>query len=434
MNTPARPPNHRPWAQVCAWVCLLLDASLLHAQPAAPGAESAGQVTLVIGQAHIQRVNTNTSPATKGAAIQTGDTIQTGNNGHVHIRFADGALVSVRPNSIFRIQEFHYDASQPGLSTVRFSLETGEVRSISGKAAQAARDRFRMNTPLVAIGVKGTDFLTQTNTQATRVTVTQGAIVMAPLDTTCLVSGLGACAGPRARELRADMGSLTLIYQRGAADPDLQTAPNGSDGAKLLQLDRQFNSIKTNATTPPPNTTPPVTPPDAPPSRMVWGRWANTAIPGDTLTVPFLQALQGNEVTVGDGYYFLFRQPDTPNLLPSLTRQIDFSLQAASAYYRTPANNITTASVLGGALGINFANQTYSTNLTLATQGINNHPFSITGSVNTASGIFLGGTGSREAANLAGALTFDAHQAGYLFSAPAGGGSFIGATQWSQIK
>jgi hypothetical protein len=432
MKTTAPPHNHLAWLRAWVWACLLLGVNLLQAQPATPLPTPAGQVTLVIGQAQIQRGNATASPANKGAAIEPGDTIQTSNNGHVHIRFVDGALVSVRPNSIFRIQEFHYDPAQPSQSTVRFSLETGEVRSISGNAAQAARERFRLNTPLVAIGVKGTDFLTQTNGLATRVTVNQGAIVMAPLDTTCLVSGLGACAGPRARELRADMGALTLVYQRGAADPGLQTSPSGSDGAKLQQLDRQFNSIKASA---PALALPndPLTP-DAAASRMVWGRWANTAVPGDTLTVPFLQALQGNEVTVGDGYYFLFRQPDTPNVLPGLARQIDFNLQAASAYYRTPANTITTASVLGGALGINFANQTYSTSLTLATQGIDNHAFSMTGSVDTVNGIFLGGTGSRDAASLAGALALDANQAGYSFKAPAGGGSFIGATQWGRVK
>lgn len=418
-------------ALVC--VCLLFFAGLLAAQTQTGQATPAGQVTLVIGQAHIQRGDAIALPSSKGAAILPGDTIQTGSNGHVHIRFTDGALVSVRPNSVFRIQEFHYNPDQPSQSTVRFTLETGEVRSISGNAAQAARERFRLNTPLVAIGVKGTDFLTQTSPRATRVTVNQGAIVMAPLDTTCLVSGLGACAGPRARELRSDMGTLTLIYQRGTADPSLQAAPgNTSDGAKLQQLDWQFNNLKASG----PVEIPPLDPLDLNPnpSRMVWGRWANTAVPGDALTVPFLEAMNSNEVTVGDGYYFLFRQPDVPNVLPSLARRIDFSLQAASAYYRTPANTVASASVLGGVLGIDFANRSYNTSLALATQGIDQHLFTMAGNINTANGIFLGGSVLRDGSSLAGALALDANQAGYLFRAPAGGGSFSGATLWGRVK
>lgn len=421
MKTPAHTQSQLAWA----WLCLVLLCNLLSAplQARANPAVPAGQVTLVIGQAHIQRGTSNLSTPSQGADIFAGDVIQTSPNGHLHIKFIDGALVSVRPGSVFHIQEFNYNPAQPTQSTVRFNLETGEVRAISGNAAQSARERFRLNTPLAAIGVKGTDFLTQASPFATRVTVNQGAIVMAPLDATCLASGLGACTGARARELRADMGSLTLVYQLGAADPSLQTTPSNSDGAKLQQLNQQFNTIKANAQA--------VTPTEAmpPASRMVWGRWANTAVPGDALTIPFLQAMDGNEVTIGDGYYFLFRQPGVPNTLPTLTRQVDFSLQAASAYYRTPANTLTTASVLGGVLGINFASQTYNTSLTLATPGISNHLFAMTGNINTANGIFLGGSG-----NLAGALALDATQAGYLFSSPAGGGTFTGATLWGRAK
>lgn len=414
---------------------MLLVCSLPSIQAQANSTTPAGQVTLVIGQAHIQRGTYNLPTLSQGTDIFAGDVIQTSPNGHLHIKFIDGALVSVRPGSVFHIQEFNYNPAQPSQSTVRFNLETGEVRAISGNAAQSARERFRLNTPLAAIGVKGTDFLTQASPLATRVTVNQGAIVMAPLDATCLASGLGACTGARARELRADMGSLTLVYQRGTADPSLQTTPGNSDGAKLQQLDQQFNHLQANAQaaanpTPQPN----LQDLNVPPSRMVWGRWANTVIPGDALTIPFLQAMDGNEVTIGDGYYFLFRQPNVPNALPALTHPINFNLKAASAYYRTPANTLTTASVLGGVLGINFANQTYNTSLTLATPGISDHLFAMTGNINTANGIFLGGNGNRDTANLAGALALDATQAGYLFSTPAGGGSFTGATLWGRAK
>lgn len=43
-------------------------------------------------------------------------------------------------------------------SLVRFRLDRGVARAISGAAAEGARERFRLNTPLVAIGVRGTDF------------------------------------------------------------------------------------------------------------------------------------------------------------------------------------------------------------------------------------------------------------------------------------
>ena len=45
--------------------------------------------------------------------ISVGDEIETRANGHVHIRFIDDALVSVRPNSRLSIERYDFDASRP---------------------------------------------------------------------------------------------------------------------------------------------------------------------------------------------------------------------------------------------------------------------------------------------------------------------------------
>ena len=96
-----------------------------------------GEVTLTIGKSKIERSTQEAEPQ-KGGSVQEGDVIRTSDNGHVHIRFIDGARVSVRPNSVFRIHEFKYSPADPAASVVRLSLDSGEARSISGAAAQAA--------------------------------------------------------------------------------------------------------------------------------------------------------------------------------------------------------------------------------------------------------------------------------------------------------
>ena len=407
-----------------------------------------GEVTLTIGKSNIERLQpAPASPAVlesqKGGSIQEGDVIRTSENGHVHIKFIDGARVSVRPNSVFRIHEFKYTPTDPAASVVRLSLDAGEARSISGAAAQAAKERFRLNTPLVAIGVKGTDFVTQVGKEATRVTVNQGAIVMAPFDLSCKADGVGYCSGPRAKELSADMLGMMLIYRLGASDPSLQnigktgaTGSNGpSDASKLLLLDRQArdgaerplasdtetkNLMNSVATT-----------------RLIWGRWARDAVPNDALTVPFLEAMKGNDVTVGDGYYFLFREPSNINLLPKLTTKADFALKSSSAYYRNAANELQAATVQSGNLGIDFATRTYNTQLSLYAQSAGVQSFSMSGSINTQNGIFLGSSATQAGQynpsnSLAGAITLDGRQAGYLFRTQIDRGSFTGATLWGK--
>lgn len=431
MNTLTRHRRLLAWA--LAWLLLGLATVPVLAQGVVPAAT--GEITLAIGQARIERAQTSLAEPRKGDAILAGDVITTASNGHIHIRFIDGARISVRPNSVFRIQEFQYDPAQPSASVIRFTLDSGEVRSISGAAAQAARDRFRLNTPLVAIGVKGTDFLTQVSPQATRVTVTEGAIVMAPISLNCRAEGLGVCGGAQARELRADMGGLALVYQRGAAEPGLQTLPARSDGDKLQQLDRQLKDGKDGSAQSLRVTTdtrdPLALALNPASSRLLWGRWANTPLPSDSLTIPFLEALRGNDVTVGDGYYFLFREPGVANLLPALNNKANFALQSSSAYYRTPSNDIAPASVLGGNLGIDFANRTYATSLSLSAQGVPVQTLGMSGSVNTNTGVFLGGSGGNTP-SLAGALSLDGSRAGYLFKVPVGFGSISGATLWGR--
>ncbi|HXE48746.1 MAG TPA: FecR family protein, partial [Ramlibacter sp.] len=121
----------------------------------------------------------------RGSSIMPGDRLDTADGGHLHIKFIDGAMVSIRPGSRLWVQDYRYDPEHVALSLVRFKLEYGVARAISGAAAEGARERFRLNTPLVAIGVRGTDFVVRSGEHATTAAVNQGAIIMAPFGEGC---------------------------------------------------------------------------------------------------------------------------------------------------------------------------------------------------------------------------------------------------------
>lgn len=407
------------------WANLVLN-SPAHAQaPAIP----VGEITLVIGQSVLERSGSELAQVQKGEKIAQGDVIKTTASGHVHIRFIDGALVSVRPNSIFAIQQFEYNPLQPKDSVVRFTLAKGEVRSISGRAAEEAKDRFRLNTPLVAIGVKGTDFVTSSGNQATRVTVNSGAIVMAPFDNACKADSLGVCISARARELSADMAGMALIYQNGAPDPSLQKLVSSKDNNKLQTGDPALkdNAERTNVTGKEaisPETM-------LPQARLVWGRWSQAPAPGDDLTLSFREAMRGNEVTVGDGYYFLFREPGGINALDNLNHAVDFKLQNSSAFYQKQDNSLQAASVQDASLNIDFGKRLFSTKLKVASEGISTQSMQFAGTLDPKTGIFLV-KGNSVTGNLAGALTLNGLQAGYFFRYNLDGGKLSGATLWGR--
>lgn len=393
---------------------------------------SVARVTLSIGYAELHNSSGLKKIVVKGDAIEEGDTILTSANGHVHLRFVDGALVSVRPLSVFAIQEFKYSPQDAGATVVRFSLTKGEVRSISGAAAKEARERFRLNTPIVAIGVRGTDFIARANAEVTLATVNQGAIVMTPFDSHCRPDALMGCDGQRARILSADMAGIALVYRLGAFDPGYQTLPS-----PLSQRDRSESSAaadpaKQHAERALAAQKASASPEDlVSPSKLVWGRWGSTPALGDSLTIGFREAMVGNHVTVGDGYFFLFRTPETINLLPSLKTKADFDLKSAAAFHRLSSGEVVAASVDAGRFSVDFAQRSYDTQLKVSAAGIQSQTVEFRGTFEPMNGIFSG-AGSRAESNIAGAFSFDGKQAAYSFRSPVGLGSLQGATLWGR--
>ena len=106
-----------------------------------------GEVSLVIGKAYIDSNNDRVLRAEHGDFIREGDTIRTESNGHVHIRFVDDAVLSVRPRSQLEIIAYRFDRANPNNSLVKLNLIEGTARTVSGEAAKTARDQFRLNTP-----------------------------------------------------------------------------------------------------------------------------------------------------------------------------------------------------------------------------------------------------------------------------------------------
>jgi FecR protein len=397
-----------------------------------------GEVTLTIGQATLRNAAGQAMPAQRGAVIRAGDHIETTAGGHVHVRFTDGALVSVRPASRLVVEDYRYNASQPSESQVRFRLEKGTARAISGAAAENAKDRFRLNTPLVAIGVRGTDFVVQTDPSHTFATVNQGAIVVAPLGDGCLAQTLGPCNTQSAQLLSADMGSLVLEYRSGlqqpeihpqvalpkpmrASDstaaaptvvvPDAAAAPANARTVTVLAQELVAQASQT----PPPD-----------PATLVWGRWGNPSSAAD-FALPREQARAQGQAVVYGWPYSLYRQQAADATWPTQAGKVGFALQNSVAEYKT-ATGTQPATISQGSLTVDFAKARYQTQLQL--QGV---PYSLSNisanGIIGRDGVFETRTGNQ---SVAGAVTFDAQSAAYLFQRAGSTGIVSGITQWGR--
>ena len=97
-------------------------------------------------------------PARTGDWLQPGQMVVTGSHGRAQIRFRDGALISLQPESRFRIDQYAYgETKQRGF----YSLLEGTLRAISGAIGKKNPDDFRLDTPTATIGIRGTEFLVQ---------------------------------------------------------------------------------------------------------------------------------------------------------------------------------------------------------------------------------------------------------------------------------
>jgi hypothetical protein len=97
-------------------------------------------------------------PLSKGAAIGNGDTIRTGEGGRAQVRFSDGAMVSLQPETEFRIDNYQYSGKADGQEKGFFSLLKGGLRTITGWVGRTHQNNYKVTTGVATIGIRGTEY------------------------------------------------------------------------------------------------------------------------------------------------------------------------------------------------------------------------------------------------------------------------------------
>lgn len=93
----------------------------------------------------------------RGSSVGTGDTIAT-KLARAQIRFSDGSLVALRPNTEFKIEEYHFNGAADGSEKGVYNLIKGGLRTLTGVIGKSNRQNYQLKTPVATIGIRGTDF------------------------------------------------------------------------------------------------------------------------------------------------------------------------------------------------------------------------------------------------------------------------------------
>lgn len=395
------------------WRLIIVGTFACMAQLA--GAAEAGKVIFVAGKASVAE-----QAAVDGAPVGEGQMLSTGADGFLYVKTIDNGLFILRPNTRARIVTYRVDEKNPANTQVKLELLGGVARSKSGNAVKQARQNFRFNTPVAAIGVRGTDFTVFTDNDTSRVAVISGAIVMSGFSGGCRPEGAGPCEGNASRELSAAQRGQLLQLQRGQATPQLlqgsplspdQVSPPradeplahagsagsvGSAGAGQPNLDAQktvslndaINS-KTPPVLPPPVVTPEPVPPPPPlppplpspvpevvvlPDRnIVWGRWQVVA--GLPPNFNLSNTQDQNDLLALSGNYALLRTRGPDSYVAPNNGSIGFQLRSSEAFVYTdytPTYRVETAATLSnGMLTVDFGKQSFATSVDLASQAGN---------------------------------------------------------------
>jgi len=429
-----------------------IAALALGAQQAA--AAEAGKIIFVAGSAQLAEQS-----AQQGAAVQEGALLSTGADGYIYVKTVDNGLFILRPNTKARIAAYHVDRANPSNTRVKLELLGGVVRSQSGEAVKQARQNFRFNTPVAAIGVRGTDFTVFADRDTSRVAVVSGAITMSGFGGSCSPDGSGPCEGAAARELSATQKGQLLqvsrgqaapqLLQSGALAPDVLVPPRADEpvakagsvepsleplkvGSLAVQVQLNNNPGVSGPSTekPPVVTPPPVVETGVPYKEISWGRWqayadkpANSAV-GKAGT----DRIALNEV------YALFRSNAGADYAVPEKGSIGFSLASGEASVRdTLTQARSSASIENAQLAVDFGKASFTTSFD-AIHESERYKMASTG-ILAKDGVFSSTNRFTSDNNMTVTGALNADSAAYLFQGLLNDRKVIsGATTWNAVK
>lgn len=449
------------WAGV---LVILLGAALLGAPAAAApsvggpadSSQIAGEIVFSSGP-----VLLNGASVGKGTKVLEGAQLQTGSGGTLYLKTVDNGFLVLRQNSRATVASYRIHSSKPAASQVKIELDYGVARHISGEGVRQSPQNFRFNTPVAAIGVRGTDFTVFADAQVMRVNVSSGGIVVGVFGGACSAGGSGPCEGAVSRELFSGDANLLLQVRRGDALPELlrslelrpdavappradeptenragqnrrsdtpaSGAGNAGKGSPTLRpgLDgTDFIEVGTLRVL-----TPMAPEPVIVGRQLVWGRWQAVAdAPADTAKLELIR--NGYLPAALVDAYFITRSIHDPFVMPSEGR-FAFRMTAGEAFIVDSKNLATAAAIQNPQLEIDFAKRQFATSLQVV-QGSTSIDVRAQGDV-TLEGELLSDTirSNTVVRGLLGGTA--AQQATYIFSRQIdAGGRAIGGTSWTR--
>ena len=119
-------------------------------------ADVAGRLLFTRGDVHLLRPAQEPRSVGRGDSVDVGDSIQTGDKSNAQIRMSDGAMVALRADTLFKVEQQTYHKDAPGEGSQAAELLRGGMRAITGAIGHANPSAVSFRTPVATIGIRGT--------------------------------------------------------------------------------------------------------------------------------------------------------------------------------------------------------------------------------------------------------------------------------------
>ena len=119
-----------------------------------------GEVILANGTFLAIQSDRSSRSLTRGSEFYQGDRLWTGPRTKAQIRFSDGAIMTLRADTEFRVDEYEFDSQNASRNKSLFTLIKGGFRTITGLISRLKPENYRVKTAYAIVGVRGTTYET----------------------------------------------------------------------------------------------------------------------------------------------------------------------------------------------------------------------------------------------------------------------------------
>lgn len=118
-----------------------------------------GTVSQLSGTLSVIKADGSMRILSQKSQVVGGDTVNTQKDSYAQIKFTDGGMITLKPNSSVKIQQFRFKTEEPDKDSFVFGLVKGGLRAVTGLVGKRGdQDAYSMGTATATIGIRGTSY------------------------------------------------------------------------------------------------------------------------------------------------------------------------------------------------------------------------------------------------------------------------------------